>query len=563
MPTTVIKTDPLPEIGTQRIEPAEQTASGAGEADGKIDSARMVLLVSLVVGIGFRLVQYLQNRSLWLDEALATSIYLENSVRELLSPSVSGGVAPGFYILQRISAQLFGTNELALRAVPFAAGVAAIFLFLAVARRAATPPAVPLAFALVCISPFLIYYSSEAKRYSLDVACSLVLLLLALDLYERGVSIRRLAVFAGVGVATVFFSFPAAFVLAGTTLGLLAATLREGDRAAASRLSGVVLAGAALLVLPLLRVVGGLGDAAGGFWSSGFMPVPPRSLEEWAWFPDTFNRLFRDPLGAHNQAATSGAFYQTAAGMLGFAAGTAWMWSRRRNVLLILLGPVLVALIASALHLYPFGAKWLTGGRSILYLAPVFFLLIAEGAVQLWRNLRGNLRPVGVAVMGLLILPPLTEDVIMIPYGRAEMRPILEYIQEAEQPGDLLYVHYDAKPAFRFYASSYGFEPGEYLLGDCSRYALERYLETIDRFRGVPRVWLLFGAGKGAQQFGERAFILRYADRIGSRIDDQVALGTYTYLYDFSRPPDSDGPVRVQIPKLPYDNAESCAIYDL
>lgn len=521
---------------------------------------RPLLAAIFAVGIGFRLMQYLGMRSFWMDEAFAASKYLGHSFAELLHPSVFGGVAPGFYILERAAALTLGVNELSLRLVPLLAGIASLFLFHALARKTLSPKAALLALAFFAVSPFLVYYSSEAKRYATDVAASLVVLLLAVDLHARGATPRRVALFAGAGVVAGFFATTTVMMLAGTTLGLLLAFRVAGDRRSVRPVLALAGVGVLLLGVAVVFVLGSAGKTGTSFWESGFMPLPPRSLSDLGWFPDTFMQLFRDPLGALDDDAVRLAFYQPAAGMLAFTAGVAWLWSTRRGLLFVLLGPVAVALLLSGLRVYPFGAVWVTGGRSVLYLAPVFFLLMAEGAEQLHRALGPSLRAVAVAVLLLLLVPPLVEDVRWIPYGRAEMRPVVEYVARQRAPGDVVHVHYDAAPIFAMYAGRFGFRQGSYAVGECSRFSPERYLMELSRYQGQPRVWVLFGAGVGAHRFGEKKFVLEYLDQVGVKLDTRVAKGASAYLYDLSRAPAGEG-YRVQIPEIPPDVNEGCGVW--
>jgi len=522
---------------------------------------RRLLAAIFAVGIGFRLLQYLGARSFWMDEAFAASKYLGHSFAELLQPSVFGGVAPGFYILERAAALTLGVNELSLRLVPLLAGIASLFLFHALARRTLSPNAALLALALFAVSPFLVYYSSEAKRYATDVAASLVVLHLAVGLHDRGATARRLAVFVAVGIVATFFALTTVIVLAGTTLGLLAAFARAKDWRSFRPVAALAGVGVLLAATALVLVVRSRAEVGFAFWESGFMPFPPLSAAELRWFPDTFAQLFRDPLGALDDDAVRTAFYQPAAGMLAFACGVAWLWTARRGLLFLLLGPVAVALLLSGLRVYPFGAVWVTGGRSVLYLAPVFFLLMGEGGEQLRRALGRPLRVVAAAVLLLLVVPPFVEDVRWIPYGRAEMRPVVEYVARQRAPGDVVHVQYDAAPIFALYAGRFGFGAGSYAVGECSRFQPERYLVELSRYQGRPRVWIVFGAGVGAHRFREKEFVLGYLDHVGVKLDTRVAKGASAYLYDLSRV-QARGSYQVQVPEIPVDVNEGCGVWN-
>jgi len=126
-------------------------------------------------GIVLRLRQYLFNRSLWLDEALLTLNIISRSFLELLQPlDYRQGAPIGFLFLEKLAVQLFGNSEYVLRLFPFLCGIISLFLFYKVATHYINIKAVLIALGLFAISGWLVYYSSEVKQYSSDVAIVLL-----------------------------------------------------------------------------------------------------------------------------------------------------------------------------------------------------------------------------------------------------------------------------------------------------------------------------------------------------------------------------------------------------
>ncbi|CAN5443870.1 hypothetical protein BH24GEM3_BH24GEM3_08660 [soil metagenome] len=513
---------------------AVQQHSGAVARESMLLSPRFLILAALGFGVVLRLLQYAVNRSLWLDEALVLPSIIGRPLAELLNPGTWGALPPGFLFLSRLSTIVLGSSEYALRLVPLLAGLASMFLFLAVARRYVSAHALPLAMVLFALSPFLIYYASDVKQYSSDAAVTLLLLLVAFELRARGITAKRAVAWCLIGLAAAGMSMTALFVLIGVTGAMLVESIWRRDRRSAVALAAVVGAWALAFGVPYLLFVQGAGrnEYLQAFWISGFMPFPPQSLSDLSWFPSTFARLFRDPLGVFDDAAIARGYYQSAAGMLVFTAGVVWMVLRRRALLLMLLAPVAVTLVASGMRLYPFGGTGVTEGRVLLFLVPVFLLVMAEGAMQLHRRLGGRLKVVSIAVIALLILPPLAQALIAIPYGRIEIKPVLGYVQENWQPGDVMYVHYEVQHEFAYYAPRYDFQAGDFVIGPCARFEPTRYLDALSTHLGQPRLWVLFGSGVGPHEAYERRLMLDFLDHFGTRVDDQVALGSAVYLYD-------------------------------
>jgi 4-amino-4-deoxy-L-arabinose transferase-like glycosyltransferase len=529
-----------------------------------IATYRNAAILLFGLGIWFRIVQFAANRALWLDEALLAPAIVEGDLGSIFDLRRWGPIAPGFILLSRLSVSAFGDGELALRLVPLLAGLASLPLFWMLAGRILSRKGRLFAFAVFALLPFGIYYASELKPYATDLAATLLLLLGAVTLSRRAVRGRETLAWAAASLVLAFFALPAALVAAGATLGLIVARRRAGDRTGVRWLTGLAAAGAAAAAIPYLLFV--RGSAANpylqAFWESGFMPLPPTSLTELAWFPSTFARTFRDPLGIPGGAGTASGHMAAAAGMLVFTAGLVWLARRRPGVCCILVLPVAVALIVSAARVYPFGGDWQSGGRVILFLTPMFALVMGEGAERLRRVLRRPLRPLAAVLVAMLLVPSLAWGLLAVPTPRAEIRPILEYVRENWRPGDVLYVHYDVKHTFGYYGARYGLGGEETVAGPCAREEPTRYLAALDALRGAPRVWILFGAGMGAARFDEKALMSGYLEHVGRRLDDQVSFGTTVYLYDL-RPGEAEpGRFQARIPSGPVPAGEGCLMWE-
>ena len=208
----------------------------------------------IAVGIALRVTRYLANRSLWGDEgALALNI-INKPVRDLLKPlDYLQGAPTGFLLAEKAVVELLGDDELALRLFPLACGILSLFLFAAVARRALEPIGAALALVLFATVEPLVYYSSEVKQYSVDVAATLVLLLGALTIDWRTARPWQVGLTGIAAGVVVWFSHAALIVLPALTLALvLSNVLRGDDRAVkavvgASAVGGIAAAAAYLV----------------------------------------------------------------------------------------------------------------------------------------------------------------------------------------------------------------------------------------------------------------------------------------------------------------------------
>ena len=185
----------------------------------------------VLAGFILRLRQYLTNRSLWLDEAMLTNNILGRDFAGLLQPLSDNQGAPlGFLLLQKSITLTLGDSEFALRLIPFVAGIAALAAMFTLARKVASPFAGMVALALLAFSPALIYYASEVKQYSSDVAIALVLSLLYLKHTQTEIEPKNAALLGLAGTVAIWFSHPALFVLGGIGLALFLPAFRAKDR---------------------------------------------------------------------------------------------------------------------------------------------------------------------------------------------------------------------------------------------------------------------------------------------------------------------------------------------
>ena len=167
-----------------RIDRVVRWISQTGESGGGPaffrNAATPLGLILIVVGTILRVRQYLFNRSLWMDEAFLSSNIVPRSYGALLEPLNDDQGAPiGFLLIEKLATAAFGNSEYALRLVPLLAGIAALPLFYFAARRIVGRTAALTGLGLLAFSRPGIYYSTEVKRYSVDLAVTVLILLLA------------------------------------------------------------------------------------------------------------------------------------------------------------------------------------------------------------------------------------------------------------------------------------------------------------------------------------------------------------------------------------------------
>lgn len=516
----------------EREAESEEATSVATAEDQPVDRSfveralaayRSPALLWIIVagGAGLRLAQYLANRSIWVDESYIALNVIERTFGGLLEPLFHNQAAPiGYLWASKLAVILFGTGEYALRLVPLAAGIVSVVLFMFVARRILAPDVVPWALGLFAVSDRLIYYASEVKQYSSDVAVALAIVLCALSLLSDDLSWKRVGVLAAVGAVGIWMSHPAIFLAAGG--GLVAfgftAARRDWPRLTRIALTGAIWASSFLVVfvVSLNRLTQNPKHLR--YWGSAFMPMPPVTLDAARWFKSTFLSVVENPGGMRP------AWLVVAA----ILAGAAYLVYAKRDVALVVTAPVVLCLVASGLHKYPFS------NRLLLFLVPVMILL-AFGTVEALLVLI----PRFGAVPALLLAVALTASptfgalrALRTPRTHEELRTVLEHVREQRQPGDVIYLYYAAQFPMRYYAPRLGFAEGDYIQGKISRKSPDRYLRDLDDLRGHRRVWVVFSHATEKRGVDEQKYILDYLDTIGVRLDARNEPDAAAYLYD-------------------------------
>lgn len=472
--------------------------------------------IIICFGVILRLVQYLFNRSLWLDESFLALNIINRSFLELLQPlDYYQGAPIGFLMLEKYAVQSFGNSEYALRFVPFLSGIISLILFYNVTKHYVKQDAVLIALGLFAISGPLIYYSSEAKQYSSDVAIALLLYSIAIYVHSKGLTTLNTIIFGAIGATAIWFSHPSLFILAGIGVCLMVIYIKRKEWSKVGRLSAAYLIWALSFIANYFISLRNLGSSEVllDYWKNSFMPFPP-SLLDAKWFVMTFFDFF------DNQ---SGLTLVSSVAALTFIVGCFSMYLRNKELFFLMLSPAFFALLASGFHMYPFS------GRFLLFIVPSMILFIAEGLEHIIDKTRNNSAIIGIAFVILLLFVPLLSASFHLikPKSVEEIKPVLSYLKEHKQDGDILYLYYGSTIAFKYYAESYGFKENDYIIGLKSKNYLN-YINDLNKLQGNKRVWILFSHINK----NEEEFFLSYLESVGKRLDSIERVGASAYLYD-------------------------------
>jgi hypothetical protein len=391
-------------------------------------------------------VRYALAFPLWGDEAFVAVNVLVRDFAGLARPPEFFQVVPlGFLWAEWLVVQLLGSGERALRLVPYLAGVAALLGFWRFCHEVASRRTVLVAVALLAASFYPVRHATEVKPYATDLLIALALMSLGWATCRDVQSYRRWSVLTAVTILGVWCSYPAVFPAAGVALFLGARVVRERS----ARLVILWLTYGLLMTLSWgVMFVGFAGPQARAAaflpdlytWRNAFPPMAQPWRLPW-WLLDIHTgQMLAYPHGGHN--------FGSALTTLLVVAGSIRVGRRRarRPLLVLLLSPLPLALIAAALHRYPYG----TSTRTMLYMAPAFCLLAGEGILAVLR-LRHASRRGPLIVAGILAIIPMIGTAIDVVrpykgYEDVEHRRLARWVTARFAPGDRAVVFNSVTP---------------------------------------------------------------------------------------------------------------------
>jgi hypothetical protein len=521
---------------TALADPASISTNSRKIAWSRATSALLWAIIAF--GAILRLGRWIHWRALWLDEIYLANSLLTRSLHDLLFKPLEDWQAapPGFLILVHLTTRIFGNGERSLRLVSLLFGLASLPLMLGVARRLLRPSSAVAAVAMFTFLGPLIYYSNELKPYSCDVAVSLAIVLTILRWLEDQTP-RRANMAAIVGATSIFFSYPAIFVLAGVGIIAIWQMRLSGNRAALRQGLWICLIWTTVFAVEYLIFVRQFAHGEAHphlvqYWVArdAFMPHwPPVAV--FTWIFSCLTNIASDPGGMWLD-------YPSAA-VLGLIIGIVVAFRRRDN-LLLLVAPLPLVLLASSMKQYPFG------DRLALFFVPQYLLLIGVAFESLWTNLAG--KTAALVIAGMILLPSAhrANGYLFSPPGREESLSAYRWVANHWQTGDELYLTHFGEKSFNLYRSQSNWpadldRPGALHIQP-SIDGPRDVLEDVKPFAGHKRVWVILIHAEGGEYDVHQFTVAAFSD-IGIPILQHSEPGAMIYLYDCatrSRPPGSD-----------------------
>lgn len=505
-----------------------------GATVGLVDERVLAGVAGLLIATGLilRVWMWWSRGELWLDEAALARNIGPVPFDELGQPFRFLQVAPiGFLVTVKALIVGMGPSDRVYRLLPLVGGLLSLPATYLFARRLTSRTLALWATGLVAMCPYATYYASELKPYAGDVFVAAGLLALggaALDRFRRS----TLLALAGSGALATWFSLPAIFVLAAVGSALLLQKLARREWGALPILAGlaVVWLGSFMAHLGVMQTPTQDVEVIGTYWTEDFWPLPPTTLREAAWPLRRLALMYSEPFGygvPHWLLEPLGGGASLRPLRLDWVAAFVFLVGlfglrRRPEHLVLLLGPIAYAAVASALHRYPMGT------RLVLFLVPTLGVGLVLGVRELaragrWGAWAGALFGL-VTVVELVLSMPLPAD--KSPPSR-NMRGLVARVLEEARPSDGFFVHDDVGMSFGHYQEQLGWEFPEVELLVGRAYDVERArvpphpsLDEAGQLFDQARVWMLLptytpGAKPSVREMFSDFFDAR-AERLGT-----------------------------------------------
>ena len=213
-------------------------AEAAGDGCSQWRGGAKALAVAILVLAAVVRLWGLGEQSIWQDEAYSIVLARE-SVPTIIERQIDDSSPPLYYVLLHIWIRAFGDSEFGARLFSALCGIGLVVATLLIASRLFRTAVGLWAGAMLAVAPLAVYYSQEARMYSLTPLLAIVSVYLCHVVTERP-SPKRIAWFIVITAAMLYTQNYGVFVLLAEGLYVLARRKQRRDARPMLALMGVV-----------------------------------------------------------------------------------------------------------------------------------------------------------------------------------------------------------------------------------------------------------------------------------------------------------------------------------
>lgn len=397
----------------------------------------LLLGLILLLGIYLRSKGFFADLSLWNDEcALAWNIKFKNYSDFLGVLQVEQMAPPFFLIATKLFTKIFGFSDLIFRLIPFLCGCLSILAFYFLSKKALrTKAAILSAVFLFAINQRLVNYSFEFKQYSSDVFFTIICLLFFINLNIEKSSLKKILLYGILLALIPWCSFASVFIIAAGCLNLFFTNIKTNFQKKVVLIFPIIISSLIYLKIYLIDNYTGLNMV--NCWHNYFLTNDPlfflhlliESIR-YLFFSIQFILLF---------------FILFILGII--------IYYREKNLFFnISILSLILLIIASFLHIYPFGE------RLILFLIPIYLLFMIKPLDLISFDKKINYLII-IFLISIIFYPQIISATYFFKYKtlcRGEYaREMMEFMAKKLKPDDMIFVNAFSGTEFLYYSSFY------------------------------------------------------------------------------------------------------------
>lgn len=482
------------------------------------DERTLRYLPYFIIGIGMlmRLLVYLQNNSMFIDEANIARNIFERGYARLAQPLSYEQYAPPIFLwIVKTTTNFGGYSEYAYRIYPLLCGIGSLWLMYAVLRRYTNHTALWYGLLLMSTGYIYISYANVTKQYVPDMLICLWLVWLALDNEIQHKKAGRLfLIWALAGSLAIWSSMPSVFILAGVGLYYFIAAIQTKTWKRLWFIFAAAIVWVAQFIFYYLAILKPQINSTYLF-----------NCHKEYFFYDPVSRAVLDHNIelASNFLATPGGHQTIAIGLhlLCMVIAIVYLLRRQAAKAMLLIVPIAAVLVAASQHQYTLIA------RVMLFVTPMMLVLVCVGLEKL-LNTRF------IAVSYFVVLVCLVNFInfnalkyFLAPMQNEEMKLSLRYLQQQHFTGDKIYVHDLAKPAYFYYT---GIHPDKFnhteLIGGKTLFWNTNYDSLARSMQG--RSAMLYSWEEPWKIAEQQRIINLY----NNTVDSNIVMGGRVYIYE-------------------------------
>lgn len=402
-----------------------------------------LVLALFVAAFLLRLIQWVYNRALWVDESMLALNIVESDYLALLQPLKYFQVAPILFLwTEKFMIGLFGDHEISLRLFPLLCGMASLYLLYRITLEiSGSKTAGILLLVLAGFSRQLVFFATETKQYSSDllIACMVLFTLLTTTTW---IARRRYFWFLLLGLTAIFLSNISIILISSAAAWIFLQQLKDRKFVYGPWMVIMMLFAAFSTYYYWFIHGHPSSDAMEGFWTDHFLPSNPISISFWKWLVQHFIANYASLSGFNNH--TPFVIRLITGSLLAVSAiyGSYRLIKEDKKGILLLLLPVVIHLAVSALHLYPFN------GRLILYLTPGLFIPAAIGIASVVSTTGFRVIPYTAGLSAALFIG---YSFFWMPVRQEETRDCIVFIKQHDAESRNVYAFRASIHAVNYY----------------------------------------------------------------------------------------------------------------